>query len=46
MSLGVVSVGPEEAEAFRQSCQAGEESRQDAAIGEDMTEETKVLEMR
>ena len=40
MSLGVVSVGPEEAEAFRQSRQEEDEDmRQEAVIGEDVTEE-------
>jgi hypothetical protein len=39
MSLGIVSVGPEEAEAFRQSCQGDEDMRQEAGIGEDVNEE-------
>jgi hypothetical protein len=41
MSIGVVSVGPEEAEAFRQFCQGGEESTQDSTNGENVTEDTE-----
>ena len=39
MSLGVVSVGPEEAEVFLQSRQGDEDMRQEVAIGEDVAEE-------
>jgi len=39
MSLGVISVGPEEVEAFRQSRQEDENIGQEAPVAEDMTEE-------
>lgn len=39
MSLGVVSVGPEEAEAFRQSRQGDEDMRQEPVIDDGVSEE-------